>query len=246
MKAGLFIPCYVNAIHPEAGAAAYKLLEHFGVDVDYPLAQTCCGQAMANGGFEDDALPLARRFDRLFGECDCIVTPSASCAAFVREKYPEMRARDARPPASGGRIYELCEFLHDVLKAAAMPGRFPHKVSLHNSCHGVRGLKLSSASELKVPRHSKIVDLLARVEGIEILEPQRPDECCGFGGMFAVEEAAVSVCMGQDKIRRHLATGAEVVTGADSACLMHMQGIARRERLPLRFLHVAQILAAGL
>jgi L-lactate dehydrogenase complex protein LldE len=96
------------------------------------------------------------------------------------------------------------------------------------------------------PRYSKIVDLLSRVADIEILEPRRPDECCGFGGMFAVEEAAVSECMGQDKIGNHLATGAEVVTGADSACLMHMQGIAQRKKLPLRFLHVAQILAAGL
>jgi L-lactate dehydrogenase complex protein LldE len=241
VKIGLFIPCYVNALHPEAGIAAYKLLEHFGMDVDYPLAQTCCGQAMANGGFENEALPLVRRFDHLFGNHDYIVAPSASCVAFVREKYPEMRGR-----LGGGRIHELCEFLHDVLEVKKMPGRFPHKVSLHNSCHGVRGLRLSSASELKVPRYSKIVDLLSRVEGIEILEPRRPDECCGFGGMFAVEEASVSVCMGQDKIERHLATGAEVVTGADSACLMHLQGIARREKCPLRFLHVAQILAAGL
>jgi L-lactate dehydrogenase complex protein LldE len=221
--------------------AAYKLLEHFGVDVDYPLAQTCCGQAMANGGFASEALPLARRFDRLFESYDCIVAPSASCVAFVRKKYPEM------PGSPGGRrILELCEFLHDVLEVKERPGRFPPKVSIHNSCHGVRELELSSASELNVPRHSKIVDLLSRVADIEILEPRRPDECCGFGGMFAVEEAAVSECMGQDKIENHLATGAEVVTGADSACLMHMQGVAQRKKLPLRFLHVAQILAAGL
>jgi L-lactate dehydrogenase complex protein LldE len=246
VKVGLFIPCYVNALHPEAGVAAYRLLEHFGVDVDYPLAQTCCGQAMANGGFESEALPLACRFDRLFRSCDYIVAPSASCVAFVREKYPEMLAKDARPCLGGGRIYELCEFLYDVLEVGEMPGHFPHKVSVHNSCHGVRGLRLSSGSELMIPRYSRIIDLLSRVDGIEILEPRRPDECCGFGGMFAVEEAAVSVCMGEDKIRNHLATGAKVVTGADSACLMHMQGIAQRERLPLRFLHVAQILAAGL
>jgi L-lactate dehydrogenase complex protein LldE len=128
----------------------------------------------------------------------------------------------------------------------SLPGRFPHRVSLHNSCHGVRELRLSSASELNVPRYSKIKSLLSLVEGVEVLEPERPDECCGFGGMFSVEVPAVSACMGREKLRRHVATGAAYVTGADSSCLMHMQGVARRERVPVRFIHVVEILAAGL
>jgi L-lactate dehydrogenase complex protein LldE len=246
MKIGLFIPCYVNAIYPEAGVATYKLLSHYGVDIDYPLAQTCCGQPMANGGFESKAVPLAKNFERLFGEYEYIVAPSASCAAFVKEMYPGLLKKEEHPCLTSGKIYDLCEFLHDILKVKEVPGKFAHKVSIHNSCHGVRELLLSSASELNISRYSKVRDLLSMVKGIEVFEPQKPDECCGFGGMFAIEEAEVSVCMGKDKIRNHIATGAEYVTGADASCLMHMQGIVRREKLPIQFIHVSQILASGL
>ena len=147
---------------------------------------------------------------------------------------------------TSGKIYDICEFLHDILKVDKVPGKFPHKVSVHNSCHGVRELHLSSASELMEPRYSKIKDLLSLVEGIEVLEPEKVDECCGFGGMFAIEEPAVSVCMGQDKVKNHMNTGAEYITGADNSCLMHMQGVVNREKLPIKFIHVVQILAAGL
>ena len=121
---------------------------------------------------------------------------------------------------------------------------FPHKVSVHNSCHGLRLLHLASPSELVEPRYSVLKDLLSLVEGIEVFEPKRVDECCGFGGMFSVEEAATSVCMGQDKVRDHISTGAEYITGADSSCLMHMEGIIRREHLPIKTLHVVEILAS--
>ena len=245
MKVGLFIPCYVNAVYPEAGEASYKLLTYFGVDVEYPLKQTCCGQPMANGGFEKKAIPLAKQFEKLFGKFDYVVAPSASCAAFVKENYPRLLG-GGHVCKTGGKIYELCEFLHDVLKVKEIPGKFAHKVSVHNSCHGVRELLLSSASELNIARYSKIKNLLAMVKGIEVFEPQKVDECCGFGGMFAIEEASVSVCMGQDKIANHIKTGAEYITGADSSCLMHMQGVVRREKTPVKFIHVSQILAAGL
>jgi L-lactate dehydrogenase complex protein LldE len=132
------------------------------------------------------------------------------------------------------------------VKPEKLPGKFPHKVSVHNSCHGVRELRLSSASELNISRYSKIKDLLSLVEGIEIFEPAKVDECCGFGGMFAIEEPAVSVCMGEDKVKNHAATGAEYITGADSSCLMHLQGIVARNKLPVKFIHVVQILASGL
>ena len=138
------------------------------------------------------------------------------------------------------------EFLHDVLKVKGLPGKFPHVVSLHNSCHGVRELGLSSPSERNEPRFNKIKDLLQLVEGITVKEPERPDECCGFGGMFSIEETAVSEQMGKDKIARHIATGAEYVTGPDSSCLMHMQGIAKRQQSPIQFIHVVEILSAGL
>ncbi len=237
MKVGLFIPCYVNAIYPDVGVACYKLLDYYGVDIEYPLRQTCCGQPMANAGFEEKAKGLLDEFDNLFLGYDYVVGPSASCVSFVKTQH-QCQCRL--------KIYEICEFLHDVLKVDDVPGVFPHKVSVHNSCHGVRELRLSSASELNIPRYSKIKDLLALVKEVEVFEPDRVDECCGFGGMFAIEEEAVSCRMGQDKLKRHAATGAEYITGPDSSCLMHMQGIVEREKLPIRFIHVVEILAAGL
>lgn len=245
MKVGLFVPCYVNAIFPEVGVATYKLLKHLGVEVDYPLNQTCCGQPMANAGFEQKAVPLAERFDDMFKGYDYVVAPSASCVAFVRLNYPRLLEGKHECLASD-KTMDVCEFLHDVLKVKQLPGKFPHKVSLHNSCHGVRELHLSSASEQNVPSFSKIKDLLSMVEGITILEPEKVDECCGFGGMFSVEEPDVSVRMGTDKLNNHMATGAEYITGPDSSCLMHMQGIAKRLNKPIKFIHVVQILAAGL
>jgi len=246
MKVGLFIPCYVNALYPDVGVASYKLLEYLGVDVDYPLEQTCCGQPMANAGFEDKAIPLTKQFDRLFSQYDYIVAPSASCTAFVRENFPRLLGKTQHVCQTEGKVYDICEFLHDILEVTEVPGEFPHIVSIHNSCHGVRELHLSSASELNIPRYSKIKDLLSLVKDITIAEPAKVDECCGFGGMFAIEEPEVSVCMGQDKVKNHMATGAEYITGADSSCLMHMQGVVSRENLPIRFIHVVEILTAGL
>ena len=246
MKVGLFIPCYINAIYPNVGVASYKLLKSLGVDVDYPLDQTCCGQPMANAGFEDESMKLALRFDDLFREYDYIVGPSASCVAFVKENHPGILEKEGHVCRSAGKIYDICEFIHDVLRPTKIPARFPHKVSIHNSCHGVRELGLSSPSERHIKPFNKIIDLLNMVEGITIHEPERKDECCGFGGMFSIEEPAVSTRMGEDKIKRHMATGAEYVTGPDSSCLMHMAGIAKKEKMPIKFIHVVQILAAGL
>jgi len=245
MKVGLFIPCYVDAVFPEVGTASYKLLKYLNVDVDYPLPQTCCGQPMANGGFEKAAIPLAEHFEELFEKFDYIVGPSVSCVSFVRDHYPDL-LKGRHECLSSGKIYDICEFLHDVLQVKQLPGKFPHKVSLHNSCHGVRHLKLSSASELNIPAYSKIKDLLSMVEGVEVYEPEKVDECCGFGGMFSIEETDVSICMGEDKLKNHMATGAEYITGPDCSCLMHLQGIAKKQQLPVKFIHVVQILAAGL
>lgn len=249
MKIGLFVPCYVDAVYPEVGLATLKLLRYVCPNdtVDYPERQTCCGQPMGNAGFENLARPLAERFDALFGGYDYVVAPSASCTAYVRLFHPHIlgQAPEHRCEAAG-RTVDLVEFLHDVVQVKSMPSRFPHKVSVHNSCHGVRELGLSSPSERHVPRFSKVKDLLRLVDGITVVEPERPDECCGFGGMFSVEEPDVSVRMGTDKLKRHMATGAEYVTGPDSSCLMHMQGIARRRGFPIKFIHVAQILSSGL
>ena len=244
MKIGLFVPCYVDALYPEVGVSTYRLLKSLGLDVDYPERQTCCGQPMGNAGFEDMARPLAAKYDELFRDYDYVVAPSASCAAYVRFFHPGLMKESTCQAAA--RTMDVVEFLHDVLKVQQLPSRFPHKVSVHNSCHGVRELGLSSPSERNVAPFNKIIDLLRLVDGIEVVEPERPDECCGFGGMFAVEEKAVSARMGLEKVRRHMATGAEYITGPDSSCLMHMQGVARKQGLDIQFIHVVQILAAGL
>jgi L-lactate dehydrogenase complex protein LldE len=244
MKIGLFVPCYVDALYPEVGVSTYRLLKSLALDVEYPERQTCCGQPMGNAGFERMAEPLAQKFDELFAPYDYVVAPSASCAAYVRCFHPNLMK--GRSCDAAGKTVDIVEFLHDVLKVTSLKAKFPYKVSVHNSCHGVRELGLSSPSERNVPKFNKIIDLLRLVEGIEVVEPERPDECCGFGGMFAVEEQAVSRRMGIDKVKRHIATGAQYVTGPDSSCLMHMQGIAEKEHLPISFIHVVQILAAGL
>ena len=245
MKIGLFVPCYVDAVYPEVGIATYKLLTHLGLEVDYPMNQTCCGQPMANAGFQTKAQQMAANFDEMFKPFDYVVAPSASCAAFVKLHHPHL-LHGKQECSAAKRVMDVVEFLHDVLKVTSLPGKFPHVVSVHNSCHGVRELGLSSPSERNIPMYSKIKDLLQLVEGITVKEPERPDECCGFGGMFSIEEPAVSVQMGKDKLKRHMATGAEFITGPDSSCLMHMQGVAKREQMPIQFIHVVQILSAGL
>ncbi len=245
MKIGLFIPCYVDVVYPQVGVASYKLLKHLGLDVDYPLNQTCCGQPMANAGFESSAIPLAEKFEEKFKNFDYIVAPSVSCTAFIKLNYPRL-LKGKTECETAKKAMDIVEFLHDVVKVDHQLGTFPHKVSLHNSCHGVRELGLSSPSEENVPKFNKIKDLLNLVEGIEVLEPERPDECCGFGGMFSIEETAISEQMGIDKVERHIKTGAKYVTGPDCSCLMHMAGVAKKQGLNIEFKHVVEILAAGL
>ena len=245
MKIGLFIPCYVDAVFPEVGMATYKLLRHLDLDVAYPLDQTCCGQPMGNAGFESQAVPLAAKFEEKFKGFDYVVSPSVSCTAFVRINYPRL-LKGKTTCETASKAMDVVEYLHDVVKLDRRLGTFPHKVSLHNSCHGVRELGLSSPSEQHVTKFNKIKDLLQLVDGIQVVEPERPDECCGFGGMFSVEETAVSAQMGLDKLERHIQTGAEYVTGPDCSCLMHMAGVARKQGLKMEFKHVIEILAAGL
>ena len=198
---------------------------------------------MANAGFEKQAIPLAEKFETMFKGFDYVVAPSVSCTAFIRLNYPRLLNHEC---ATAKKAMDVVEFLHDVVGLKQRLGTFPHKVSLHNSCHGVRELGLSSPSEQNVSKFNKIKDLLQLVDGIDVVEPERPDECCGFGGMFSVEETAVSAQMGRDKVERHLQTGAEYVTGPDCSCLMHMAGVAKKQGLNIEFKHVVEILAAGL
>jgi L-lactate dehydrogenase complex protein LldE len=251
MKIGLFIPCYVDVVYPEVGVATWKLLKHLGLDVTYPEKQTCCGQPMANAGFEKQAIPLAEKFEEKFKDFDYVVAPSVSCTAFIKINYPRLLSGKTAQHTeheceTAKKCMDVVEFLHDVVKVDHRLGTFPHKVSLHNSCHGVRELGLSSPSEEHVTPFNKIKDLLQLVDGIDVVEPERPDECCGFGGMFSIEETAVSAQMGLDKVERHIQTGAEYITGPDCSCLMHMAGIARKQGKKIEFKHVVEILASGL
>ena len=253
MKVGLFIPCYVDAVYPEVGLATWKLLKHLGIDVTYPEKQTCCGQPMANAGFEKQAIPLAEKFEEKFKDFDYVVAPSVSCTAFIRMNYGRLLGdkiaqgtNEMHECETAKKCMDVVEFLHDVVKVNRRLGTFPHKVSLHNSCHGVRELGLSSPSEEHIAPFNKIKDLLQLVDGIDVVEPKRHDECCGFGGMFSIEETAICAQMGKDKVERHMQTGAEYITGPDCSCLMHMAGVAKKQGFDIKFKHVVEILAAGL
>lgn len=241
MTVGLFVPCYIDQLYPDVARATLDLLERIGYRVMIPEGQTCCGQPMANSGYERVTAPVANRLARLFSECDWVIAPSGSCAHHIRHHYDRF---DPNPELNRlrERTVELCEFLSRDDSPALPDAQFPFKTGLHNSCHGVRGLDLATPSERMGARHSMPETLLRQVRGIELVPLNRPDECCGFGGTFAVKQACISSVMGRDRLRDHADNGVEVITGTDSSCLMHMEGLARRDGLPLRFLHIAQIL----
>lgn len=243
MRVGLFIPCYVDQFYPNAGIATYQLLVKLGVDVVYPTGQTCCGQPMANSGFEHLTGSCNSLFIDNFSEFDYIVSPSGSCVLHVKDHLHDEHAED-KASEIRNKIYELVEFLVDILKVTDLHARFPHKVGLHQSCHGQRGLYLTQMSELVAPYFSKPQQLLSQVQGLELIALNRQDECCGFGGTFCVVEEAVSVKMGKDRVKDHVTHGAEYITGADMSCLMHMEGILRREKSNVKVLHIAEILNA--
>ena len=241
MKTALFIPCYIDQFYPQVGIATLQLLEKLGCKIDYPPGQTCCGQPLANAGFEKNAAAAYRHFVETFTSYDYIVAPSGSCTYHVRHHYDVLEQKEAVRQVRT-RTLDLAEFLLDVLKVEKLAARFPKKVGLHHSCHGLRGLRLGKGSERVGEDFSTIRTLLQMVSGLELVDTDFPDECCGFGGTFAVTEEAVSVKMGLDKINDHQRCGAEVITAGDMSCLMHLEGIARRRNDPVEFLHFAQIL----
>jgi len=244
MTVGLFIPCYVDQFYPNAAIATYQLLEKLGVKVVYPVNQTCCGQPMANSGYEHLTTGCNELFVKNFAEFDYIVAPSGSCVLHIRDHlYDENNEGAAKNIRH--KIYELTSFLTDVLKVQSLSARFPYKVGMHQSCHGQRGLHISSMTELVAPEFSKPKSLLQMVEGIDLIHLDRKDECCGFGGTFCVTEEAVSVKMGKDRIADHLEHGAEYITGVDMSCLMHMEGILNRQGSKVKVIHIAEILNAG-
>ena len=242
MKVALFVPCYIDAFFPEVGIATLELLERLGVEVHYPLDQTCCRQPIANSGCEDDAAGTERLFVKNFSGFEYIVTPSGSCTHHVRE---HLTAIPQNPKVAKVRrnTYELVEFLHDVLQVKEFPwAKFAHKVGLHIGCASLRALREAKMSEIAGPSFSKPLDLLSKVKGIRFVTPERPDECCGFGGTFSVFEEPVSAKMGYDKVNDHHSAGAEYIVSADMSCMMHQKGCAERLGLPIKFIHIAQVL----
>ncbi len=234
MRVALFVPCYIDQFYPQVAVASLELLEKLGCEVIVPKDQTCCGQPMANSGFASATEGCDTNFTNNFEGFDYIVGPSGSCVLHLKEHHPSEKIRNS--------VYEICEFLTDVLNIKSLPAKFPHRVGLHQSCHGQRGLRLSSMSERNEKPFSKLQDLLSMVSGVEVVMPEREDECCGFGGTFCVSEEAVSVKMGQDRIKEHDANAVEYITGADTSCLMHMEGILRRQGSKVQVKHIVEIL----
>jgi len=240
MRVGLFIPCYIDQFYPKVAIATMELLEKLGCEIVFPLNQTCCGQPMANSGFASLDSGCDKNFVANFGEVDYIVSPSGSCVLHVKEHlhHPdEKKAQHIRE-----HIFELTEFITDVLKTEVVTAHFPHRVGIHQSCHGQRGLHLSSMSELVAPAFSKPEQLLNKVSGLVLSKPKRVDECCGFGGTFCVFEEAVSVKMGKDRVAEHEANEVEYITGVDVSCLMHLEGILKRSGSKVSTIHIAEIL----
>ena len=248
MRVALFVPCLVNDFYPEAALAALEVLQRQGLDVEYPSGQSCCGQPFVNNGMIKEASEFASRFVEIFADYDYVVSPSSSCTGTVRYRYEGLVDDDSYASIKD-RVFELCEFLHDIvgverldLGVSYSPAK---RIGLHNSCHSLRELELASASELNIEPYSKVKAILSIIEGLEIVEASR-DECCGFGGTFSVYEPDVSAMMGRDRIEDHLSNGVDMITGVDISCLMHMEGLARRDGVPIRFVHVSQVLAGRL
>jgi len=238
----LFIPCYVDQFYPSVGIASLELLEKLGCKVTFPLGQTCCGQPLANAGYKRDTVGTTKHFIELFKDFDYVVAPSGSCVLHVKEHSPVIPGLEKEQAELHHKVFELTEFITDILKIEKLEGSFPHRVGFHSSCHGQRGLRLSSSSELNQTPFNKARRLLENLDGLEWVELNRTDECCGFGGTFAVTEEALSIQMGKDRLEDHLQHDTEILTGGDMSCIMHLQGIATRNKQPLKFLHIAEIL----
>ncbi len=246
MEVGLFIPCYVEQLSPEVGLATARLLEVAGCTVHYDPQQTCCGQPFLNMGATASGAKLARRHLQLFERYETVVCPSGSCTATVRHRYPELGVgEEPAGRALRARTFELSEFLVNQLSRSHFGSEFPHRVALLQSCHGLRDLGLGSGSEqVHGRRSSPAEELLLAVRGLTFV-PTARDECCGFGGTFAVKFPEVSARMGRARLREWAEAGAEYVTGTDVSCLLHLDGLRRKEGFGPEPIHLAELLATG-
>jgi len=238
VRVALFATCFNDTMWPGTPKATVRLLERLGCHVEFPLQQTCCGQMLTNTGYAAEAVPLVRRFVDVFGGYDHVVAPSGSCVGSVREQHA-MIARDddalgRRVAEVAPRVLELSEFLVDVLGVTDVGAYFPHRVTYHPTCHSLRMIRVGD----------RPLQLLRAVRGIDLVELVGAEECCGFGGTFAMKNPDVSIAMGSDKARNVLDTGAEVLVAGDNSCLAHIGGMLGRQRSGVRTMHLAEILAS--
>jgi L-lactate dehydrogenase complex protein LldE len=236
VNVAVLVTCINDALFPDTGKSVFRLLRRLGVDADFPAGQTCCAQPMVNTGYLDEAVPVVRTFVDAFEGYDAIVTPSGSCAGSIRHQHSIVarRAGDERLASAAPKVYELSEFLVDVLGVTDVQAYFPHRVTYHPTCHSLRMLGVGD----------KPLRLLREVRGLDLVELPAADECCGFGGTFAVKNAETSTAMGADKARHVRGTGAEVLVAGDNSCLLHIGGLLSRERGGVRVMHLADVLAS--
>jgi len=230
-RIALFVPCFVDQACPQVAVDMVRVLRRIGCEVDFPEEQTCCGQPAFNSGYWDDARAVSERFLRVFEKAEAVVGPSGSCTAMIRKFYPELLPQ----PNGLEKFYEFSEFLTKVAKLEDVGATFAHRVTLHDSCHALRELGIHQG-----PR-----DLLRHVRGLELVEMDRVEDCCGFGGTFSVKFGMISAAMGDTKTEHAAATGAEFVTSVDPSCLLHLDGVLRKKQSSLRTIHLASILASG-
>jgi len=241
VRISLFITCYNDLLFPETGKAVVRVLERLGHSVEFRPAQTCCGQMHYNTGYQHEAGPMMRRFLSIFEDAEVVCVPSSSCAAMIRDHYPKMAAASGDPALVSAVerilacVFEFSELLVDKLGVVDVGASFPHTVTLHPSCHSLRSLHVKN----------KPLRLLQSVRGLQIVELPEAEECCGFGGTFAVKMADVSGAMLQSKMQRVLDSKAEVCTALDNSCLMHIAGGLSRIGSTVRCMHLAEILATA-
>jgi len=239
MQIALFVPCYIDQFAPQVALATARILERLGHEVIVPPGQTCCGQPTYNTGYQDETRGIARHFLRVFDAYETIVAPSGGCVGMVRENYPGLFAgRPEEAPARdiGGRVHEFTSFLVDTLGVTDLGAKLPTTVTVHDSCHALRELGIREQ-----PRA-----LLRAVEGLTLIEMPDSDTCCGFGGAFSVKYPEISTAMADEKLTNALSTQAEIITGVESSCLMHLQGRIDRQGHPIKTMHVAEVLARGM
>ncbi|MBC8147363.1 MAG: (Fe-S)-binding protein [Bacteroidetes bacterium] len=238
MDIDLFIPCFVDQIYPDTGFSVVKVLEKLDVQVHYNPKQTCCGQMAFNSGYWDEAKALGEKLIKEFSNDRYIVGPSASCVGMVRNYYPDLFHNTAlhnEYKHVQKRIFEFTDFVVNILKVEDVGATFNHKITIHDSCAAIREYGLKDE-----PRR-----LLKNVRGMEIIEMKESENCCGFGGTFSVKHEPISTAMAEQKVERALATGAEYITSTEASCLLHLEGYINKHKLPIKTIHIADILASG-